>query len=838
MKRACTEPDLPARSGPSMSSLFGQSAEAPKSPFLNVPSSAASQSSSTSNIFGNLGASTNTSQPAQTSNIFGNLGSSAATPQPTQASNIFGSLGTSKAEEVKNPFPDLGTSSQSQAPSGLDLSSVFAQNKPAGQAAPNLFGNTISTSAPTLGATTTTTFAPFGASLFSNTANTSAPAGSSLFSSQQPQQQGQAAQSQQQDEGTQASNSRPAYFHGLLEKGEERTHDKNGGLSFSELPSLQLGLGDIARRARELGSTGQQAGGRASNDSRAHYLLAASGVKPGASRREIESLSNRPLATDSQPQVSEWDPDTMKYINQMQQQSTLKMIEEGIQRAHENFDLFLEENVDINWDLQRKKIYEHFGLAKASAGLDESTRSAPGASTGSFRRSSRRGHGAGSARPGQDSLRRTIFGASSLQKSVIGSPSTQSGNATLFADVAEKSNAPPTAQTDRFTREKQNKYAEKVQRLNQARLQELPYPVLQGFMNVENEQLGDSPSKLIDAYKALINITKEKRNPGTFKDPEVPKERQLADDYLDEVPNSVKSIKVRKRILDGSRRCLEKAFLEQLDSIVAKNPKEANIGGIPTTVNKVRAYIRILEARRELISDVSELQRLGDDYCWAFIFFLLRCGLVKEAADYVTSNSSAFRALDRNFITYITSYASNADRRLPRQIQDRINAEYQQRSRIAPENSLDPYRMACYKVIGRCELSKMRIDSVSQGIEDWIWLQFALAREVNRVEESAGEVHGLEEVRETIKEIGQRYFAKGSEGMGSYGTYFFLQILGGMFEQAVAYLYTFSYVAAVHFAIALDFYGLLRVADFSVSDTELRKKPSTETSGFALNDLQ
>ena len=805
MKRASTEPDLPARSVPSMSSFFGQSAEASKPSLLNIASSATPTSA----------------QPAQT-NVFGTLGGSTTTSQSAQTPSIFGNTGGTKADETKNSLGNFGSSLQTQTSSGGDLGSLFASFKPANQSGSSLFGNTTTTSTPALGATTTTS-APFGASLFPNTANSSAPAASSLFSSQQVQQPGQTAQSQQQTGGPKTSTSQPAYFNSLLEKGKKRAHDTNGGSSFADLPSLQLGLGDIARRARELGNTGQQSGRGTPTDSRAHYLLAASGVKPGASRRDIESLSSQTLAGTAQPHIPEWDPDTSKYINQMQQQSTMKMIEEGIQRAHKNFDLFLEENVDINWDLQRKKIYEHFGLAKASAGLEESTHSVAGADTGSFGRSSRRRGGAGSNRPGQDSLRRTIFGASSLQKSVIGSPSAQPGNATLFADAVDKNNPPPAAHNNRFTREKQMKYAEKVQRLNQARLQEVPYPVLQGFLNVESERLGDSPGQIIDAYKALIEITKEKRDPGTFKNPEVPKERQFADDYLDESPNSAKAISIRKRILDGSRRCLEKAFLEQLESTVSKNPTEANLGGVPTTVNKVRAYIRMLEARRELVPGSAELQVLGEDYCWAFIFFLLRCGLVKEAADYVTGNSSAFRALDRNFITYITSYASNPDRRLPRQIQDRINAEYQQRSRIAPEDSLDPYRMACYKVIGRCELSKMRIDTISQGIEDWIWLQFSLAREVNRVEESAGEVHGLEEVRETIREIGQRYFSKGSEGMGGYGTYFFLQILGGMFEQAVAYLYTISYVAAVHFAIALDFYGLLRVADFSVSDTEFRK---------------
>ena len=264
-------------------------------------------------------------------------------------------------------------------------------------------------------------------------------------------------------------------------------------------------------------------------------------------------------------------------------------------------------------------------------------------------------------------------------------------------------------------------------------------------------------------------------------------------------------------------------FFQLLSDLVDRNPREANIGGKPTTINKVRAYVRIRAARKDLVADGIQLQTLEDDFCWALIFFCLRSGLLNEAAEYVTGNAIAFRALDRNFITYITSYATCPDRRLTRAMQDRINAEFQQRNRIAPENSLDPYRMACYKIVGRCELGKRLFENINQGIEDWMWLQFSLARESNRVEEVAGEVFGLNEVRVTIREIGQRFFSKGQDEIGGYGTYFFLQVLGGMFEQAVSYLYPYSYVSAVHFAIALDFYGLLRVSDISVSENELRK---------------
>ena len=204
---------------------------------------------------------------------------------------------------------------------------------------------------------------------------------------------------------------------------------------------------------------------------------------------------------------------------------------------------------------------------------------------------------------------------------------------------------------------------------------------------------------------------------------------------------------------------------------------------------------------------------------------MLRSGFAEEAAEYVTENATAFRALDRMFVTFITSYAKGRDRRLPTAQQSKINSEYQNRTRLAPENTLDPYRVACYKIIGRCELHKRSLENISQGVEDWIWLQFCLAREVSRAEELAMDVYGLEEVRDTIREIGQRHFSKGSEGTGGYGTFFYLQILGGLFEQAVAYLYSLSYVSAVHFAIALDFYGLLRVSDFSAS--ELRKTISS-----------
>ena len=758
---------------PLTSSLFGAS-----------PISTKSQPASTSSAFGVTATSQLQSTSVPTINIFGTSGT--PQPQPQQQSSLFSNFGERSAKSTHF--------AQSQPPSHAN--STTNEGLSAGT------GGTQPASSTTFG--------------FPDVATTTQPSGSSLFASQQSQQPGmQNAQGVQiQPDGQQAHSggraSQPAFFENLLEKGRKRTYDANGGSGFRDLPHLQLGLGDIAKRVREMrDNEGASTQGAKAADSTAHYLLAASGVNPGTTRSDLESLGFQNPTSLKIQQPSDHNLDTHRYVEQLQEQSTLRMISEGLEQAQRNFDAHLEENVDINWELQRKKIYEHFGLTPKGLSDTDIDTDFSGIK-GAFGRSGRRGRF--TKQLGHSILKTSLFGQAGSEKSVIGTPRKEYDSTSLFTDVADSHSTRIPALDYRFLREKQRKFADKVQTLNQARLSKTSYPILQEFKSVECQSGGESPRQLGDAYDALTEIVVESDA----------REMQYANDYLDESLGSAGSIKIRRMILGGSRRYLEKAFFEQLQSLVAKNPKDANIGGMPTIINKVRAYIRIRAARRDLIPDGTELRVMNDDYCWALIFFLLRSGFVREATDYVTANKMAFSALDRNFGTYITGYASSPDRRLGRKAQDHVNREYQKRTQVAPENQNDPYQIACYKIIGRCELSRRSVDTISQGVEDWLWLQFSLAREVARVDESAGDSFGLEEVRETIREIGQRHFSQDTESTGDYGTFFFLQILGGLFEQAVSYLYSQSYIAAVHFAIALDYYGLLRVSDFSVSEAELR----------------
>ncbi|KAH1487352.1 hypothetical protein LV164_008259 [Aspergillus fumigatus] len=660
--------------------------------------------------------------------------------------------------------------------------------------------------------------------IFGTPSTTQAASNASLFGNQPPTQQqplqssifghDQAQMSSGQSSRPSGQTTQPAFFNSLLERGKKRPIASVGqGSNFKELPSLQLGLDDIRRKARELGSRGLNDPLHPASTSKAHYLLAASGVSPGHALRDLKALD--PQASIGLPPKEQevFDPDNQKFLRSIQQRGRKVMIAESLARAQRDFDTFLEEKMDLDWEDQRQKIFQHFGLAHKDGTV--------GDMRNSFGRSTRPSR-LTSSLPSYEAAgvsRRSVFGRSGLGKSVIGNPGTGGASHQLFEDPLERGDASGINSPDlRFLREKMGHYADKVQLLNSARIQGRVFPLLHEFSEVERHAGGDVPCQLFDAYRALISIVKEPPNTTSPSDPSMVRERQFSEDYLDETPNSRRTTNLKKRILEGSRSFLEKAFYSEIENMIAKNPREAQLGGIPTVINKIRAYIRLRAARKDLAPDGTELQMVGQDYCWILIFYLLRCGFITEAAEYVSQDPD-FRSLDHKFVTYMTTYAQS--RRLPRDLQQKINGEYQQRSRNAPDNTVDPYRMACYKIIGRCDLARRRLEGMNQSVEDWMWLQFSLAREDDRAEEIAGDVFGLEDIQTDIAEIGQRIFGKGQEASGGYGIFFLLQILGGMFEQAVSYLCSYAPVSAVHFAIALAYYGLLRVSDFYTSAEEI-----------------
>ncbi|KAF1837280.1 NIC-domain-containing protein [Decorospora gaudefroyi] len=775
--------------------------------------------------------------------LFGNLGGSQAGSSGTSGGGLFGAAGGTSGGTTSSLFGNLGAggsnaqSSTTQPASsgglggGLFSGSGLGAAKSTATATPSLFAGAASTPQPP--PTQTAGFSLFSNPTSQSTANnaqqTSGAGQSSLFgtaSTQQQAQQPAQQQPQQQQQGVSLAQanggtSRSAHFDHLLERGRKRNAGENSTSNFDELPSLQLGLGDIARKVRNLGAGGpsvDQVQDRA-HDRAAHYLLSASGVKMGSTLRDLNQFSSQAgLAAPGQAQ-NMFDNDVDGYISNLHSQSTLALIQEGLEQSKRDFDTFLEDNVQIEWDKQRQRIYEHFGLGRQSEDMAASQSAFGSTARGAFGRATRKGRSMGLS--GASVNGKSAFGASAAGPSLVdASQSVLGGRDTSDKSVMGGQAGPQ----DRYARDKQERFMEQVKKLNESRLSENTFAVLHAFSEVEKAAGTEHSDHFIDAYQALISITGEKSeavasHPGSNQ----PKERCFVKDYLDDHPTQVQSIRMRKRILEGSRKYLESKFLEQVDDVVRRNPAEARVGGVPSMLSKIRGFVRAKAAFKELGAETELFQRIGDagdEFPWIIVFFLLRGGLLTDAASYVREKKNFFQNTDRNFQAAISQYATDPERRLSPDTQQKVAHTHAQRTRLkTPE---DPYRMACYKIVGRCDMSKRNLEPIKETMDDWVWLQFNLAREGNRAEENAGEIFGLQELRTTIKDIGQRHFMNDeAEAAGGYGVYFYLSTLAGMFEPAINYLYTHNYVSAVHFAVALDYYGLLRVSDWTTAGGEI-----------------
>lgn len=774
-------------------------------------------------------------KPASSSSVLGSLNLDTSVPASSDPAakrkSIFEPSSTTEERSKPNMFGNLGGSRGGNTPASTGGGIFGSTTVTSGASSGGLPTFQLPKFDPTSTTTAASTTASTGTTLFGTTLGqpskpsgglfglpaTTTPAQPSIFGTAIPQSTqptglgasitAQPQPATQPNNAIQLQNRESTYFNGLLERQKKKVKFNNTDLGeLSQLPSMNMDLSDLTRRAQELNQKSQRLGQPPGGDSRAHYLLSGSGVTPGQAYREFQKLDTDALPVAQSTRI-DFAEEGSAYIKGMQARGREAMLRESMDRVYRDVDKFIEDNLGIDFDEQKKRIMQHFGLMAKDETEEPSGRS----SFNSLRQSKAK------------STRRSIFGRSGLEKSIIGDPS--SANSTSFGGQ-------PTNLTKYQNigdlRNKERLFIDKVQALNKARLTEENYKVLQQFQEVEKSVQGDVPKQLVDAYGALSCITKEKTSDKGLRP------RTYASQHAQLVDKS-SDLELKKQIITGSRMFLEESFYQELESVVQKNPQQAQIGGMPTVINIVRAYIRVRAEKHDLAPDGATLDQLGDndrpEYYWAVVFYLLRSGHVQEAAEYLDSDP-AFLTIDRRFVSYVRAYASSSTRTLSKKMQDMVSGEFNQRKNVAQKGTVDPYRIACLKIIGRCETEHRSLDLIGQGVEDWLWLQFVLARESDYPELSS-QPFGLDQIAETVKEIGEKHFQKAQSESGAYGTFFLMQILAGMFEQAVNYLHGFNPLSAVHAAIALDYYGLLRVSNYQTAGNELRKFSPTNCGALA-----
>ncbi|KAG8801360.1 hypothetical protein FRC16_000668 [Serendipita sp. 398] len=357
-------------------------------------------------------------------------------------------------------------------------------------------------------------------------------------------------------------------------------------------------------------------------------------------------------------------------------------------------------------------------------------------------------------------------------------------------------------------------YDSTISSLNTSRLAGVAYPLLRNLMEQTNPA-----SMTHQTYQFLASIVNEfpglpsaehlaAQVPGSSS-----AERKYSRAYLGD-PNSAGAANLRTQITEGAQRSLEAQYWDVITRTIAARPQQAALGGDPSVAAHVKAYLNVKFYSQG--SWEERLELIAGQPLWAKLFYLIRTGHIEECLQEALAHEKAIMVKERNFITYLKSWISSATRKLPRSERNLLQAAYN--SHILHSPTTDPFKLALFKIIGKLDPARRAVPLVTATTEDWLWFQLAMLDE----EENGG----LRSLSEVLLGYGERHFegaTKGKKGMWAR-----VLLICGQFERAVAALYENSdlQVDAVHFAIALAYYGLLRVpSKAESSDVDIYQGP-------------
>ena len=372
---------------------------------------------------------------------------------------------------------------------------------------------------------------------------------------------------------------------------------------------------------------------------------------------------------------------------------------------------------------------------------------------------------------------------------------------------------------------KKKKYVEVIEKFNNARIKDEPFSLISNLKQCavqldsstpnNNNNNGYRINSIVESWELLSSIINEHELSKFRKSDKNGLYNYLIYDKEVGGPiSAIENIEIRKMITDGARKYLENFFWKWIENRIIKNPKEAMLGGKPGVIQKIRAFLNItFKKYGEWENPIFEL--INNVPVWAQIYYLIRSGHYNEALKYVLSIEHELRSReeDSNFVDYFKAWLESPDRKLSKYLRNRLLTEWNEHIRyiidpVTNEIHGDPFKYALYKIIGRCDMTYKKIpgDIVMPTVEDYMWFHLILVQESHLTDEPNQERYGLREMSQTMQQYGPGFFQKGLQ-------WFYVLLICGEFEKAIAYLFSIEkyQVEAVHFAIVLAYYGLLRV---------------------------
>ncbi|VEU21771.1 DEKNAAC102748 [Brettanomyces naardenensis] len=574
----------------------------------------------------------------------------------------------------------------------------------------------------------------------------------------------------------------------------------------NEIGTIHLGLGEIKKKAYKMRKYNKTAKD-VNPYTKAHYLLIGKGITIEEIQSELDSLDSLRTAVGAAsgtvaasnaaaPSVGIED-----YVTAQKHQSILTAIEQSLSSSARDFDQYVSENVSQSWKNQNKDMKS---AALSSLLKREQPTSAPSSPEKRHKQLSSTNEG----KQQQQQQLQLTWGTK--PSSSILSPRFKFSDVQPSQDVDSVVN--PNASY--ALRRKFELYAQVIYELNDARQESAWYQLCTVFADLSKRELTTRSKQMHQGWLILRDFCEDEGELTSVR------ERRFAAGHCSESLNDPESRRLRKLIAAKSRRYLELQFLDHVNDVYQKLEKKAVGEGLVSNVSKIRQFLELTLKTKAGEWKVKNLTFVNGVPIWATLFSLLRAGCYDEAVTLVSENDDSFQKLERSFPLYLKAYCETADHRLPAELQGRLANEFNQYFKHSSKE-VDPYRYAVYKVLGRCDLSRKDLPSITLSIEDWLWLHLCLVREddldSSDEDTSIHERYTLTDLQKSVLEFGPDAFNASSNNP----LYLQTLLFSGLYEVAVQYLFSVSEIDSVHLAITLAYYGLLRVPDEKEDLTKL-----------------
>lgn len=534
-------------------------------------------------------------------------------------------------------------------------------------------------------------------------------------------------------------------------------------LNHGSLGSLHLPLNELQRETLLLRKKEDTTN---SNYTNAHYLLSSSGINATDIENELKKLSSvhangsyaNVQGVSTTMTLIPSDLDTIEnYLVAKKDENILSAIEQSLESAARDFDQFINQNISIDWRVRKDDLKRTLGIPISNKITREE-----------------------------------------LAKSFTWNKSLP-GNYKILAPLSSKG----ASNVRQFSRDRFESNARIVYQLNEARLQEKSFPLCLSFEELSKSSADLRSKQMGEIWRILADLFNEK-----FA-------KTLQEQFFYSKANTRSTnIETKKKIVKSSRAYLEQQFFNYMNEIYTKDEKKQSQYLPATNVNKISYFIDQVITKNNSPELMNRTLIFNGIPIWALLFYLLRSGLYEEAVTLTQTNSDAFDKFDRNLPIYLRSYVKSDATGLPSELQERISSDYGQSIQFLNEDSpeFDPFKYAVYKIIGKCDLARKTLPlALNLSIEDWVWFHLLLINEFNPDTTSSllFENYTLENLQRKILSLGPDRFNASSNNP----LYAKTLTLVGLFENSVQYVFeTVNEIDAVHLAIALCYYGLLRTS--------------------------